>query len=69
MRKAASHGAMFVGDAAGTIDPFTGEGMSNALRGAELALPFVLEAALAAGGLTETPSAPGRARGAPRSPP
>ena len=42
---------MFLGDAAGTIDPFSGEGMSNALRGAELALPFVVEA-LARGGLS-----------------
>jgi len=52
VRKAASHGAMFLGDAAGTIDPFSGEGMSNALHGAKLALPFVL-GALASGGLTE----------------
>jgi flavin-dependent dehydrogenase len=51
VRVPASHGAIFLGDAAGTIDPFSGEGMSNALRGAELALPFVLEA-VAAGGLT-----------------
>ena len=50
VRKAASHGAMFLGDAAGTIDPFSGEGISNALRGAELALPFVLDA-VASGGL------------------
>jgi len=49
VRKPASHGAMFLGDAAGTIDPFSGEGMSNALRGAELALPFVIDA-LASGG-------------------
>jgi flavin-dependent dehydrogenase len=51
VRMPASHGAIFLGDAAGTIDPFSGEGMSNALRGAELALPFVIEA-LSAGGLT-----------------
>lgn len=50
-RRAASHGALFLGDAAGTIDPFSGEGMSNALVAAELALPFVLES-LAAGGLS-----------------
>ena len=49
----ASHGAIFLGDAAGTIDPFSGEGMSNALRGSELALPFVLDA-LAAGSLSES---------------
>jgi flavin-dependent dehydrogenase len=51
VRRPASHGAIFLGDAAGTIDPFSGEGMSNALRGAELALPFVVDA-LARGGLT-----------------
>ena len=51
VRQPASHGALFLGDAAGTIDPFSGEGMSNALRGAELALPFVMSA-IAAGGLT-----------------
>ncbi len=44
VRIPASHGALFLGDAAGTIDPFSGEGMSNALRGAELALPFVIDA-------------------------
>jgi flavin-dependent dehydrogenase len=53
VRRPASHGAMFLGDAAGTIDPFSGEGMSNALRGAELALPFLVDA-LGAGGLTAT---------------
>jgi flavin-dependent dehydrogenase len=51
VRAPASHGAIFLGDAAGTIDPFSGEGMSNALRGAELALPFVLDA-VSAGGLS-----------------
>ncbi len=40
IRRQASHGALFVGDAAGTIDPFCGEGMSNALRSAEIAAPF-----------------------------
>lgn len=52
VRKPASHGAIFLGDAAGTIDPFSGEGMSNALRSAEMALPFVLEA-LDRGGLDD----------------
>jgi flavin-dependent dehydrogenase len=51
VRTPASHGAIFLGDAAGTIDPFSGEGMSNALRGAELALPFVMDV-LVSGGLT-----------------
>jgi len=51
VRRPASHGAMFLGDAAGTIDPFAGEGMSNALRGAEHALPFALQA-IERGGLT-----------------
>jgi len=51
VRTPASHGAIFLGDAAGTIDPFSGEGMSNALRSAELAFPFVIDA-LASGGLT-----------------
>jgi flavin-dependent dehydrogenase len=43
---------MFVGDAAGTIDPFSGEGMSNAMRAAEIAEPFVLRA-VGAGALDE----------------
>jgi flavin-dependent dehydrogenase len=44
-RRGSAAGALFVGDSAGTIDPFCGEGISNALRGAELALPFALEGA------------------------
>jgi len=55
-RRPAAGGVLFVGDAAGTVDPFCGEGMSNALCGAELALPFVVEA-LARGAVT-----PGAAR-------
>jgi flavin-dependent dehydrogenase len=50
-RRAAAGGVFFVGDAAGTIDPFSGEGMGNALRSAEIALPFVL-AAVERGGAT-----------------
>lgn len=44
-RKPVLAGALLVGDAAGSVDPFSGEGMSNALTGAELAVPIVLEAA------------------------
>lgn len=52
VRKPAAAGALFVGDAAGTIDPFAGEGMAHALLGARLAAPVALEAAQA-GGLTD----------------
>lgn len=41
----AAAGALFLGDAAGTVDPFSGEGMSNALCGAEAALEYVVLAA------------------------
>ncbi len=44
VREPAACGALFVGDAAGTIDPFSGEGMSNALSAAEMAQPYVAEA-------------------------
>jgi flavin-dependent dehydrogenase len=47
VRKPAAAGVLFVGDAAGTIDPFAGEGMSHALLGACLAAPVALEAARA----------------------
>jgi len=43
-RRPEARGALFIGDAAGTIDPFCGEGMSNAMRSAEIALPHVLRA-------------------------
>jgi flavin-dependent dehydrogenase len=36
-RAPASDGVMLVGDAAGTIDPMTGQGLALALRGAEIA--------------------------------
>jgi flavin-dependent dehydrogenase len=55
VRRPAAAGALFVGDAAGTIDPFAGEGMSNAMRAAELAVPFVT-AAVGAGGLSPADS-------------
>ena len=44
VRRPAAGGAFFVGDAAGTIDPFSGEGMSNAMRSAEIAVPHVITA-------------------------
>ena len=40
-----------MGDAAGTIDPYSGEGMAHALRGAELASGIAVRAA-AEGGLS-----------------
>jgi len=48
-RRAWAPGAALVGDAADFFDPFTGEGMYAALRGGELAAPFVAEAARASG--------------------
>jgi flavin-dependent dehydrogenase len=51
VRRPAAAGALFAGDAAGTIDPFAGEGMTHALLAAQLAAPIAVEAA-AAGGLT-----------------
>jgi flavin-dependent dehydrogenase len=39
VRTCAGHGYLLVGDAAGFFDPFTGEGIYRALRGAEIAAP------------------------------
>jgi len=49
-RRPTAAGALFVGDAAGTVDPFSGEGMSHALAAAEMAAPVAVRAA-ASGGL------------------
>ena len=51
-RRATAGGAFLLGDAAGTVDPFCGEGMSHALMGAEQVLEHVV-AAVVAGGLDE----------------
>ncbi len=48
VRRVAGAGYLLVGDAAGFFDPFTGEGVYKALRGAELAVEVAL-AALANG--------------------
>jgi flavin-dependent dehydrogenase len=43
MARPAGHRVIVLGDAAGYIEPFTGEGMAWALAAAEAAVPFVLE--------------------------
>jgi flavin-dependent dehydrogenase len=55
--RSVADGALLVGDAAGFYDPFTGEGISMALRGAELAAG-VLHEALARGDLGARALAP-----------
>lgn len=50
-RSAVADGALLVGDAAGYYDPFTGQGIYRALRGAELAVE-VIDRALRAGDLS-----------------
>ena len=46
-KRAWAPGAALVGDAADFFDPFTGEGIYSALRGGELASPFIVDAACA----------------------
>ena len=51
VRRVAGPGYLLVGDAAGFLDPFTGEGVYRALRGAELAAAAVERALRRADGL------------------
>jgi flavin-dependent dehydrogenase len=57
VRRAIADGALLVGDAAGYYDPFTGQGIFRALRGAELAARTA-DAALRAGDLSAAALAP-----------
>jgi flavin-dependent dehydrogenase len=56
-RPAVDHGLLLVGDAAGSINPMTGEGLAIALRGAELAAAAA-DAALRAGRVDRRSLAP-----------
>jgi geranylgeranyl reductase family protein len=60
-RQVAGDGFLLVGDAASFLDPFTGEGIYEALRAAQLAAP-VVAAALRAGDTSAEALAPYRAR-------
>jgi 2-polyprenyl-6-methoxyphenol hydroxylase-like FAD-dependent oxidoreductase len=58
-RRVSGDGFLRVGDAASFLDPFTGEGITDALRGALLAAP-VIDAALRAGDVSARSLAPYR---------
>jgi menaquinone-9 beta-reductase len=51
VRKVSGPGYLLVGDAAGFFDPFTGEGVHRALRGAEIAAEAVERALMDASGI------------------
>src|SRR5438552_18338422 len=55
-------GVMLVGDAAGFYDPFTGEGIFAALRGAELAADTACAALARSACSAAAPAASGRTR-------
>lgn len=58
----AARGIFVVGDAAGYVEPFTGEGMAWACAGAEAVLPFVLRALRSTDGRAEREWAACRSR-------
>lgn len=58
-RRVAGDGYLLVGDAASFLDPFTGEGIYEAIRGAMLAAP-IIDAALGSGDITAAALAPYR---------
>jgi flavin-dependent dehydrogenase len=51
VRRVTGDGFLLVGDAAGFLDPFTGDGIFDALRGAQLAAP-IASAALRSGSVS-----------------
>jgi flavin-dependent dehydrogenase len=59
-RRTTADGALLVGDAADFFDPFTGQGIYAALRGAELAAEVLIPALAAAGPVTAAALAPYR---------